>query len=171
MLTSHNIRLRALEPTDLDLLYEWENDISTWKITSTKAPLSKYKLWQYLESSNEPLETGSVKLIIELSDSYTPIGTIELYDLDVINKRAAIGILIASEAHKRHGYATESIELIAKYAQDVFNLHQLYAFINETNEQSFQLFKKCGFLHTSTLKDWICEGGKYSQQFVMQLIF
>ena len=34
-LENDTIRLRALEPEDLDLLYAWENDTSLWEFGST----------------------------------------------------------------------------------------------------------------------------------------
>jgi len=41
MLRGENINLRALEPSDLDVLYNWENDTSIWKVSQTIAPFSK----------------------------------------------------------------------------------------------------------------------------------
>ena len=38
MLVGENIRLRALEPEDLDLFYKWENDSSIWKIAKLISP-------------------------------------------------------------------------------------------------------------------------------------
>jgi len=44
------IRLRALEPEDLELLYEWENNDANWMISNTVSPFSKYTLKRYLEN-------------------------------------------------------------------------------------------------------------------------
>ena len=41
-LENDTIRLRALEPEDLDLLYAWENDTSLWEFGSTLVPYSRY---------------------------------------------------------------------------------------------------------------------------------
>ena len=35
-----NIKLRALEPEDLELLYQWENNDSYWLISNTVSPFS-----------------------------------------------------------------------------------------------------------------------------------
>ena len=43
-LESENICLRAPEPEDLELLYEWENDSSLWIAGNTRAPYSKFQL-------------------------------------------------------------------------------------------------------------------------------
>ena len=36
------IRFRALEPEDIDILFEWENDAEIWEISNTFEPYSKY---------------------------------------------------------------------------------------------------------------------------------
>ncbi|MDP4226269.1 MAG: GNAT family N-acetyltransferase, partial [Bacteroidota bacterium] len=35
------VRLRALEPSDVEILYNWENDTSVWQISGTLSPFSK----------------------------------------------------------------------------------------------------------------------------------
>jgi diamine N-acetyltransferase len=41
-LTHGNVRLRALEPDDIDLLYDWENNMEIWHVSNTLEPFSKY---------------------------------------------------------------------------------------------------------------------------------
>ena len=43
-LSDEQIRLRALEPEDLEVLYRWENDSSLWEVGNTLAPFSRYVL-------------------------------------------------------------------------------------------------------------------------------
>ncbi len=62
-----DISLRALEPEDLELLYEWENNLSYWTISSTVAPFSKFTLKRYLKNSHKNIyETGQLRLMIDL---------------------------------------------------------------------------------------------------------
>ena len=35
------IRLRAVEPGDVDLMYEWENDCDIWPVSGTTEPFSR----------------------------------------------------------------------------------------------------------------------------------
>ena len=44
------IRLRALEPEDIDTLYKWENDTRIWKMSNTVAPFSRYTLRRFIEN-------------------------------------------------------------------------------------------------------------------------
>ena len=44
MKTLPDIRLRAIEPEDLDLLYRIENDRELWNVGTTNVPYSRYTL-------------------------------------------------------------------------------------------------------------------------------
>ena len=65
-LKNNLVRLRALEPEDVDILYRWENDIDVWKVSNTIAPFSKYILRQFIENQKYDIyETKQLRLIIE----------------------------------------------------------------------------------------------------------
>ena len=40
MINDDIIRLRALEPEDLECLYQWENDMDLWEVSDTLTPFS-----------------------------------------------------------------------------------------------------------------------------------
>jgi len=43
-LTGKNINLRALEPEDLEFLFEIENNEAFWEVSHTQTPFSKFVL-------------------------------------------------------------------------------------------------------------------------------
>ena len=43
------IRLRAVEPGDVDLMYEWENDCDIWPVSGTTEPFSRHQLERFVE--------------------------------------------------------------------------------------------------------------------------
>jgi diamine N-acetyltransferase len=51
-LSNQHINLRALEPEDLEFLFQIENNESFWKVSHTQTPFSKYILKQYLENAH-----------------------------------------------------------------------------------------------------------------------
>jgi diamine N-acetyltransferase len=165
------IRLRALEPEDLELLYEWENNISFWTISNTISPFSKYTLRLYLEKSHKSIyETGQLRLMIDLIENRTTIGTIDIFDFDPFHKRAGLGILIADEANRRKGYASMSLKCLIDYCFKTLQLHQLYCNIISNNTESIDLFKKQGFVQAGVKKDWIKTSEGYLDEYLFQLI-
>ncbi len=156
ILISENIQLRALEPHDIAVLYEWENQTDYWLDSQTMHPYSKYLLNQFLENASRDIyETQQLRLVILLKETQEPIGFVDLFDLDVKNSRAALGILIGSEKNKNKGYASEAIQLILQYAFEILNLKQVYADVIENNTTSMRLFEKNGFIKTITKKKWV----------------
>jgi diamine N-acetyltransferase len=166
-----DIKLRALEPEDLELLYEWENDDSNWIISNTIAPFSKYILKRYLENSHKNIyETGQLRLMIDHIPDNITIGTIDIFDFDPFHERAGLGILIANEVYRRRGYASMALTCLIEYCFKTLHLRQLYCNILANNNESMELFKKQGFIQTGQKKDWIRTQDNYLDEYFFQLI-
>jgi diamine N-acetyltransferase len=165
------VSLRALEPEDLELLYEWENNESNWTISNTIVPFSKYTLKRYLENSHKNIyETGQLRLMIDhIPDSKT-IGTIDIFDFDPFHKRAGVGILIANDNYRKKGYAVMALSCLIDYCFSTLQLHQLYCNILSNNVESINLFKKIGFEQSGIKKDWVRSPEGYTDEYMFQLI-
>ncbi len=165
-----HIFLRALEPSDLDFLYNLENDESIWEVSNTTTPYSKYILKQYLENSHRDIyDVKQLRLVICKSKK-DAVGFIDLFDFDPKHLRVGVGIVVFSEGNKRKGFASEALKLICEYAFSHLNVHQIFAGITEENEPSIQLFEKAGFEKSGFKKDWIFSEGKFKSEYFYQLI-
>lgn len=165
-----NVRLRPLEPEDLELLYEWENDLPTWKVSNTLVPFSKYILKQYIEESHRDIfDTKQLRLVIE-DLSGKAVGAIDLFDFDPYHQRAGIGILIHATEDRRKGLALDAIKLMARYSLKVLGLHQIYANITIDNLASINLFEKAGFKKAGVKKDWRKISTGWLDETIYQLI-
>jgi diamine N-acetyltransferase len=164
------VRLRPLEPEDLEFLYQWENDPAIWKVSNTLSPYSRFILKQYIQESHRDLyETKQLRLIIE-DLTGKAVGAIDLFDFDPYHQRAGIGILIYDAADRRKGLATDSLHLMCEYSKNVLGLHQLYANIGSDNPGSFSLFEKAGFQLSGTKKEWIRTGDRWIDEMLIQKI-
>ena len=128
------VRLRAVEPEDLELLYIWENEEINWKQSNTLVPYSRYTLKRYIANSHKSLfETGQLRLMIDSTSGNKTVGTIDLFDFDHFNMRAGVGILIADPDDRRKGYGSAALECIIRYVFETLNLHQVWCNILEGN--------------------------------------
>ncbi len=164
-----SIRLRALEPEDLDLLYSVENNTEEWAIGSTSMPYSRDILRQYIMSTTGDIFADKqVRLIIETADNKTA-GLIDLTSFDPKNQHAEVGITVLP-AFRNSGIATLAMQLLEQYASQTVHIHMLYAIVPEDNICSLKLFEKCGFSTSGALKEWLFDGKKYRNARVMQKI-
>jgi diamine N-acetyltransferase len=151
---SEDIYFRALEPTDVELLYSCENDYDVWKVSNTISPFSKDIILQYLKTAHQDIFTNKqLRLMICEIKTSNCIGTIDLFDFDPYNLRVGVGVLIF-ENYRKKGYAFQSIELIKKYTKETLLLNQLFCNINSSNIESINLFEKCGFELIGVKKKW-----------------
>ena len=166
-----NILLRPLEPEDLELLYQWENDLSVWLVSNTLIPFSKYTIEQFiLNSGKDIFETRQLRLIIENLEGL-PVGTIDLFDFEPFHQRAGVGILIYNNEDRQKGYAYNSLRMICLYASKILRIHQLYANIAIGNSCSTNLFKKVGFQPLGIKKEWIKTAEGWEDEILFQKIF
>ncbi|GAB1454359.1 GNAT family N-acetyltransferase [Draconibacterium sp.] len=155
LLTYGKISLRALEPEDVELLYQWENNIEIWKVSNTRTPFSKYILAEYLkESAKDIYETKQLRLIIQ-NNNGEAVGAVDLFDFEPYHMRAGVGILIHKSENRNQGYASDALNVMFGYAVEILGLKQLYANIGAKNEASIHLFEKAGFTQSGVKKNWL----------------
>jgi len=167
-----NISFRAVEPEDVKILLKWENNIDTWHLSSTLIPFSRFDMEQYVMNANKDIFTiKQLRLMIDLSekDRLITVGCVDLFEFDPIHKRAGIGILI-DEAYRKKGIAATSLDLLADYAFNILNLHQLFCNIEEDNKNSLSLFQHHGFKIAGLKKDWNYKSGNWINEYLLQRI-
>ncbi len=166
------IRLRAPELSDLDLLYQWENDTTTWIAGTTLTPFSKQVLAKYLETAQlDIFETKQLRLMIDLKkEKNRTIGSIDLFDFDPFHNRAGIGILIANKTDRGKGLASIALKILIDYCFEILGMHQLYCNIATDNAVSIKLFESNGFKLIGTKKDWSRQGKIFTDEYLLQLI-
>ena len=164
------VNLRALEPEDLDFVYNVENDETIWHLSNTQTPFSRYVIKHYLEHAFKDIyEVKQLRLLIE-TVTKKPVGFIDLFDFDFKNKRAGVGILVKDESDRGKGFASESLKLLVDYSFRHLGMHQLYCNISESNHESIRLFSNQGFKKIGLKQDWNCNNGVFSNEYLFQLI-
>jgi len=171
LLSNEHIRLRALEPEDLELLYKWENLSHLWTQGNTLAPYSKNTLRRYINETQQTdiYESKQLRMMIVLAESNTTIGVVDLYEFDIRNSRAGVGILV-DENYRNKGYAHQALDLVKEYVFNFLRLHQLFALIAVSNKPSLKLFENAGYQITGTLKDWVAQKLEFEDVHFVQLI-
>jgi diamine N-acetyltransferase len=173
LLFGKDVRLRALEPGDLDFLFTIENNTDIWRVGNTLIPYSRHHLEQYILSSQHDLfAEKQLRLMIDLivtQEERQTVGVIDLYDFEPQHQHAGIGIFLLPEQQGK-GYATEALEVLIRYCFDVLKLHMIYCNITVDNIPSIRLFEKAGFIKCALKKDWRKIDDQWMDEVSYQLI-
>jgi len=171
--TGSNIRLRAMEPEDIDVLYEWENDPSIWPVSNTLTPFSKLQIREFvIHSAHDIFTDRQLRLMVELTgerQTAIPIGTVDFFEFDPFHLRAGMGILIR-EPYQNQGHAIEAVSLVIRFAFEILGMHQLFCNISPENKASLRLFTKMGFVQCGIKKEWNKHGKTWKDEWMFQLI-
>ena len=170
-LKGEHIYLRALEPEDLEFVFEIENNTAFWELSDTLTPYSRFVIMEYLKNAKQDIfEAKQLRLAICNKSDNKTIGLIDLYDFNAIHRRAGLGIIIKDAVDRSKGVGREALKLLVNYSFKVLHLHQVYANISEDNNASLKLFENCGFERIGLKKNWTFNGQKFKNEYLLQRI-
>lgn len=162
------IRLRAPEPHDIDVMMEIENDMFLWEHSSVNTgPYTRFQLKRYIEENvNNIYEDHQQRFMIETAEGEVA-GMVDLFEFDARNNRAEVGIAVLPH-FRRSGVAASAISSLEEHCFGFLGMKQLYSYVRTDNEEACSLFMKCGFRETGILKSWIRCGNVYYDVAVYQ---
>lgn len=163
------VALRSAEPNDAEIIYRWENNMLIWHDSETHVPYSMHQIEQFLLNNNDLISENQLRLIIEDIENSTRVGCIDIYDYDVFNSRAGIGILI-DDKYRGKGFAKNAINLIKDYCFNSLLLNQIYALVLANNNDSIKLFESLGFEKCGHKKQWCNTSEGFIDQIEYQYI-
>lgn len=155
------IRLRAMEPEDLDVIYNIENDLDLWTVGYANAPYSRYLLHDYVANATSDIYADRQLRLMAENDEGEVVGIVDLSDFEPRHNRAEMGLVVRKE-YRNRGYAKQIVEQLIQYSRRVLHLHQVYCVISVDNEAACGLFRSLSFRGDQRLEDWLFDGEKYS---------
>ena len=164
-----NIKLRALEPEDIDILFSIENDSSLWKYSNRNEPYSKYTLNKYIKIQNQDISESRQKRFVLSNNEKNVLGFIDLFDFEPYHRRAGIGLVILSN-YRNKGLGYKGLQLLENHSKLYYNLHLLYANVASENKLSNLLFKKMKYNLVGVKKKWNYYNNSFHDECLYQKI-
>lgn len=168
------MRLTALEPEDLELLYNIENNRSQWCVSSANVPYSRYALRDYIANQNYDIYADKqVRFVVRVGEEgekpsdMKAIGLADLFDFSPEHQRAEVGLAITATETGR-GYGKEAMRQLTEYAAEVLHLHAVYAVVPVDNEASIAMLRACGFSEEHFLREWLRSNDGWKDALFMQ---
>jgi diamine N-acetyltransferase len=151
ILKGNKIFLRAVLPSDADILYKWENDRNNWDVSETKKRFTKKEIEDFIANQKDIYLDKQLRFMICISmhDS-DRVGCIDLFNFS--GDKAGVGILIETKYRKK-GFASEALDLVVKYSFETLSIQRLYCNVSESNVASMKLFQKQMFAVTNCEKN------------------
>ena len=169
MLTGKLVRLRPLEPTDLDREYTWINDPEVTEFLEARYPASREAERAWLEGQTK-VSYPDVTLAIETLAEGRHIGTLSLGSVHGEDRKATFGILIGEKEFWSRGYGTDATLTLLRFAFDEVNLRRVVLHVHEDNDRAIACYRKCGFVEEGRLRQDRYRHGVYIDTLVMGVL-
>lgn len=162
------IKLRAVEPRDLDLIYNWENQTDVWAVSGTVAPFSRYEIQRFLDSGNDIYQNRQLRLIAQYENR--DFAMADLFDFEPLHLRAGVGIFI-EKASRKKGLSKPLMDALHTYCCDILLLHQVYTEVGANNLPSIKMCLAAGYVQTGLKPQWLRTRDGWEDLIIMQKFF
>lgn len=163
------VRLRAREPEDEPLLYQWFNDPEVIEFLSVRYPLSHQQEKDYNASHGAP-SFQLADFAIVRKDTGELIGNVDLRDVSPESRGAGLGIAIGDRRCWDGGFGTDAMRVVCRFAFEMMNLHRIQLEVIDGNDRARHVYEKIGFRHEGTLREAFYKAGSYRDIHVMGLL-
>lgn len=146
---------------DVRLIQQAINNPDTRRQMGLTRPYSARSEQTWLQDIDD--REDHILLFIMATEEDTPVGNVELFDIDQTHGHAELGCWVY-EPHRNQEYATAACALLIKYAFEELRLHRLDAVAYETNDASQALAETLGFVHEGIRREFAYVDGEFIDQ-------
>lgn len=166
MIQTQRLWLRPWQESDLTFLQDLRNNIDLQALllsTARGSSLSAVRRW--LEDKN----TGVDRLffVIELQESQTPIGYIQLSLEPRATETYQFGVCLSS-TYQSQGYGAELLLAIESYLQIQHNALKLMLHVDESNACAIACYTKLGYRSVGVMQQHIFVQGRLRNVMIME---
>jgi RimJ/RimL family protein N-acetyltransferase len=155
-----NVRLRAVEATDVETWREWINDPMVMEGLDRVLPATAEEHSQFIQRHIAG-NANSIWFSVDAQDG-TYVGNIWIWDLHWRHRRAEVRLFVGHPEYAMRGIGSAAIRQIATYAFATLGLQKLYAYVHASNTRSKRAFERAGFVEEALLRDEAFRDGKRS---------
>ena len=163
------VRLRAREPEDEPLLYQWFNDPEVTQHLSLRYPLSHAQEKDFIEATAR-IGYNSASFGVETLAERHLIGGLELGEVSPENRSAMLGIAIGDKEFWNGGYGTDALRVLCRFGFEMMNLHRIELEVYADNARAIHVYEKVGFQTEGTRRQAVFTFGRYQDVRVMGLL-
>lgn len=171
-LTRGEVAISKLMPVDAIWLEQWVNDPVTTRWMSTgRIQMIPETVFQQIAHWQEPRDWPFVVLLSDpaANAGFKEIGTVGLYDTDLLTRKAEFRILLAAPYLGR-GYGTEATKLALEFGFQRLGLQRIYLGVTDANIGAIRCYEKCGFLREGILRRDLYRDGQFYDSIRMAIL-
>jgi len=162
--------LRPAERNDLPAIVRWFNDVDTTRYLGVRAPMGQALEERWYEGMLERQGSTAWFFLVCRLDDGSPIGTIGLFEVDLTNGSAGIGITLGEPADRGQGLGTDALESLLDFGFGRLRLERLWLDVYDFNERAVASYRKAGFSHEGVARHGAYRDGRFVDVIAMSIL-
>ncbi len=169
MYTGKKVRFRALDVSDLDNRMQWSRDREVMRfLVGGELPFSRAAEEAFIREAVSQHAKGNKYYTVETLDGEY-IGAAGFSDIQHVNRRATIGLVIGRRDMHGQGYGTDTVRLLLHTAFHVYNLEKVTLKVFSNNHPAIACYRKCGFREVGRMKQHRFIDGEWHDEICMEI--
>jgi diamine N-acetyltransferase len=153
--------LRPAERDDIPSFVAWFNDWRTTRTLGIRAPISLASEERWFEGMLADEGKAGYFFVACLLEDDRPIGTIGLFDLDLGNGSAGLGISIGGPSDRGRGLGSDMLRALLAFGFGQLRLERIWLDVYDTNPGARRVYERVGFVLEGTLRRAVYRDGRY----------
>jgi len=164
--------IRAVEPSDIDEVLKYWNDLNFRRNLGPPIPWSRNYLETWLEKrvDADPWRDKMLELAITDKKSGEFLGFVHLEDIKRPHNRAEFGISIQDPDKQSKGYGTDATLVMLWVGFNILGLNSIYLDTMDDNERAIRTYEKVGFKRVGILRETEFIDGAFKGLLVMDIL-
>ena len=164
------VYLRAAERSDIPLFVRWMNDWRTTRTLALRAPMSMASEEGWYERMLADQGKGGYHFVACRLEDDRPLGTIGLFELDVVNGSAGLGISIGDPADRDKGYGTDALRALLAFGFGQLRLERIWLDVYDGNPGARHVYERVGFVHEGVRRRAAFREGRFLDVHMMSIL-
>ena len=169
MIAGTKVRLRAFREDDLKNSVAWLNNPAVTRYLMNMRPWSLVEEKAWLDRVMKNEDPHSATFVIETNDGEY-VGTTGLIHIDLRNRSAEAGIVIARPEEWGRGLGTDAMKTLLRHAFEEMNLHRVELGVYPENERGIRSYRRLGFVEEGRLRQAMFRHGAWHDVVVMAIL-
>jgi RimJ/RimL family protein N-acetyltransferase len=161
MLKGERIILRAIERSDLALLWAFNNDMEVELAGGGDPPMPQSMAQVEADFDREASQGGRSSGHFAIEVEGQMIGQCALHSFDNTGRTCELGIAIGDKAFWGRGFGKEAVSLLVDYAFRQRNMRKVWLRVLGVNARAIAAYRACGFEEEGRLKAHVWNDGQY----------
>ena len=161
MIAHGSVYLRPAERDDVPLFVTWFNDYAGSRTLGIRAPMSVAMEEQWFERAVADQGKNGYHFVACLLEDDRPIGTVGLFDLDLVNGNAGLGISIGAAADRGRGHGSDMLRALLAFAFGSLRLERIWLDVYDFNPGARRVYERVGFVEEGVLRHAIFREDAY----------